>query len=32
MGNRLTATLGLRYDVEVIPVKELDNPSFADRG
>jgi hypothetical protein len=29
IGQRLTATVGLRYDVEIIPVKELDNPSFA---
>jgi hypothetical protein len=29
VGGRLTATIGLRYDVEVIPVKERDNPRFA---
>jgi len=29
MNDRLTVSLGLRYDVEVIPIKELDNPRFA---
>jgi len=28
--NRLTLSLGLRYDLEVIPLRELDNPAFAD--
>ena len=30
MNNRLTATLGLRYDREKIPVPELNNPDFSD--
>jgi Carboxypeptidase regulatory-like domain/TonB dependent receptor-like, beta-barrel len=30
MTNRLTATLGVRYDVERIPIVEKDNPKFAD--
>jgi outer membrane receptor protein involved in Fe transport len=29
MTNRLTATLGLRYDVEKLPVPEENNPNFA---
>jgi hypothetical protein len=29
VGSRFTTTIGLRYDVEVIPVKERDNPAFA---
>jgi Carboxypeptidase regulatory-like domain/TonB dependent receptor-like, beta-barrel len=29
MTSRLTATLGLRYDLEKIPVAELNNPKFA---
>ena len=29
LNNRLTLTLGLRYDLEVIPVPEIDNPMFA---
>jgi hypothetical protein len=29
MTNRLTATIGLRYDVEIIPVPERNNPDFA---
>ena len=29
MGNRLTATIGVRYDVEKIPVAERNNPKFA---
>ena len=29
MTDRLTATLGLRYDVEIIPVPERNNPDFA---
>jgi len=29
MTNRLTATIGVRYDVEAIPVPERDNPDFA---
>jgi len=28
--SRLTLTLGVRYDVEVIPLREEDNPRFAD--
>ena len=29
LNNRLTLSLGLRYDLEVIPVPEIDNPLFA---
>ncbi len=29
MTNRLTATIGIRYDVEKIPVPEKNNPAFA---
>jgi hypothetical protein len=29
INNRLTASLGLRWDLEVLPVKEKDNPKFA---
>ena len=29
MSNRLTATIGVRYDLEMIPVAEIDNPLFA---
>jgi Carboxypeptidase regulatory-like domain/TonB-dependent Receptor Plug Domain len=29
-GDRLTLSLGLRYDLEKIPFQELDNPRFAD--
>ncbi len=29
MTNRLTATLGVRYDLEIIPVPERNNPDFA---
>ena len=29
MSNRLTATIGVRYDVEKIPVAEKNNPKFA---
>ena len=29
MGNRLTATIGVRYDLEMIPVAEKNNPKFA---
>ncbi len=29
MGNRLTATIGVRYDLEKIPVAEKNNPKFA---
>jgi hypothetical protein len=32
LGNRLSLSLGLRYDVEVIPIREIDNPLFADPG
>src|SRR6185436_1807452 len=28
--DRLTVSLGLRYDLEKIPFQELDNPKFAD--
>ena len=28
--DRLTLSLGLRYDLEVIPINEIDNPLFAD--
>ncbi len=31
MGDRLTVNLGARYDLEVIPIEELDNPLFDDR-
>jgi hypothetical protein len=30
LSKRLTLSLGLRYDLEVIPLREEDNPSFAD--
>ena len=30
LGRRLTLSLGLRYDLEVIPVREEDNPRFPD--
>ena len=30
IGRRLTLSLGLRYDLEVIPVREDDNPRFPD--
>jgi len=29
MTSRMTATVGLRYDLEIIPVKERNNPAFA---
>ncbi len=29
LNNRLTLSLGLRYDLEIIPVPEIDNPAFA---
>ena len=29
MGNRLTATIGVRYDLEIIPIPERNNPEFA---
>ena len=32
VGERLTLTLGVRYDVEWIPLDEADNPAFPDRG
>jgi len=28
LNNRLTLSLGLRYDLEVIPINEIDNPRF----
>ncbi|MPY91009.1 MAG: TonB-dependent receptor plug domain-containing protein [Luteitalea sp.] len=30
LNDRLTLSLGLRYDVEVVPLRELDNPAFTD--
>ena len=30
LNDRLTLSLGLRYDLEVIPLREEDNPAFAD--
>lgn len=30
VNDRLTLSLGARYDLEVIPLKEVDNPAFAD--
>ena len=30
IGNRLSLSLGLRYDLEVIPLRETDNPRFPD--
>jgi Carboxypeptidase regulatory-like domain/TonB dependent receptor len=30
--NQLTLTLGLRYDVEITPISETDNPYFEDAG
>ena len=30
VSNRLTLSLGLRYDVEIMPVREADNPRFTD--
>ena len=30
LNRRLTLSLGLRYDLEKIPIQELDNPEFAD--
>ena len=32
MNDKLTVSLGARYDLEVIPLKELDNPEFSDAG
>jgi hypothetical protein len=29
INNRLTASLGVRWDAEIVPIKELDNPKFA---
>ena len=29
INNRLTASLGVRWDAEIVPIKELDNPRFA---
>lgn len=31
IGNRLTLSLGARYDLEIIPVPEIDNPLFESR-
>ena len=30
LNDRLTLSLGLRYDLEIIPVREVDNPRFAE--
>lgn len=30
MSDKLTVSLGARYDLEVIPLQEIDNPEFAD--
>jgi hypothetical protein len=30
MGNRLTVSAGVRYDLEIIPIEEVDNPQFSD--
>jgi Carboxypeptidase regulatory-like domain/TonB dependent receptor/TonB-dependent Receptor Plug Domain len=30
LNNRLTLSLGLRYDLEDVPIRELDNPEFSD--
>ena len=30
VGSRMTFNLGLRYDLEVLPMSEIDNPHFAD--
>jgi hypothetical protein len=32
IGQRLTLSLGLRYDLERIPIQQVDNPRFADPG
>ena len=32
ISNRLTLSLGVRWDVEIMPVRELDNPRFSDPG
>jgi outer membrane receptor protein involved in Fe transport len=32
VNDRLTLSLGLRYDLERIPIEELDNPRFSDSG
>jgi carboxypeptidase family protein/TonB-dependent receptor-like protein len=32
LNSRLTASLGLRYDLEVLPIAERDNPRFSDPG
>jgi hypothetical protein len=31
VGDRLTLSLGARYDLEVVPIREVDNPLFADQ-
>jgi hypothetical protein len=31
INNKLTASLGLRWDTEVLPIEEKDNPNFAPR-
>lgn len=30
MNGKLTASLGVRYDLEVVPINEVDNPQFSD--
>ena len=30
LNNHLTVSLGVRYDLEVIPINEIDNPLFAE--
>jgi FlaG/FlaF family flagellin (archaellin) len=30
LSNRLTLSMGLRYDLEIMPVREVDNPNFSD--
>jgi len=32
VNNKLTLSMGLRYDVEVVPLQEVDNPEFSDPG
>ena len=32
IGDRLTATAGLRYDLEILPIDQADNPAFPDPG
>ncbi len=30
MNSQLTLSLGVRYDLDILPIKELDNPAFSD--